>query len=105
MLISAHAMERLSLLLLLATAIAAIQICSTLAQSGGDGNDTSEEFSGSGTGDSSCYIPASSNLNHGRMNLTEDEIEDVMTEGRCYLACTADEEYMVTELLLDYSVE
>ena len=49
-------MERLSLLLLLATAIAAIQICSTLAQSGGDGNDTSEEFSGSGTGDSLCYI-------------------------------------------------
>ena len=92
-------MERLSLLLLLATAIAAIQICSTLAQSGGDGNDTNEEFSGSGTGpDSSCYIPASSNLNHGRMNLTEEELEDVMMEGRCYLACTADEDYMVTEL-------
>ena len=92
-------MERLSLLLLLATAIAAIQICSTLAQNGRDGNDTSEKFSGSGTpGDSSCYIPANSNLNHGRMNLTEEEL---MMEGRCYLACTADEDYMVTELFLD----
>ena len=93
-------MERLSLLLLLATAIAAIQICSTLEQSGGDGNGASEEFSGSGMGDSSCYVPASLNLNrHSRMNLTEEEVEDLMMEGRCYLACTADEDYMVTELL------
>ena len=93
-------MERLTLLLLSAAAIAAIQICSTLAQSGGDidGNNTSEEFSGSGMGDSLCYIPANSNLNHGRMNLTEEELEDAMVEGRCYLACTAHNNYMVTEL-------
>lgn len=108
-LIPAHAMERLSLLLLSATAIAAIQICSTLAQSGGDGNDTSEEFSGSGMKElptvttpgqpSSCHIPVSSNLNRGCKNLTEEELEDVMMEGRCYLACTAHNDYMVTELL------
>ena len=99
MLISANVMERPILLLLLATAIAAIQICISLAQSGGDGSDTSEEFSGSGMGDSSCHIPANSNLNQSRMNLTEDELEDVMMEGRCYLACTAHNSYMVRELL------
>ena len=72
-------------------------------------NNISEEFSGSGMRElpnvttpgqpSSCHIPASSNLNRGRKNLMEEELEDVMMEGRCYLACIADEDYMVTELL------
>ena len=88
-------MKNLSLLLLLLAANVAIQV---LAQSGsltsGDNSDTSEEAS-SGSGirelptlpSSSCHVPASSNRTRGRMNLTEEERQDLMMEGRCYLAC------------------
>lgn len=85
-------MEKFSLLLpVLLVTIVAIQIDSTNTQSGDD-NDASGEASGSGMRElptlPSCHIPAHSNLNRGRMNLTEKEREDLMMEGRCYLACT-----------------
>lgn len=87
-----------SLLLSLVTAAAAVCISSTIAQSGNhDTSDEGEEqVSGSGTTGSgelptlpfACHIPASSNLNRGRTNLTQEEREDLMMEGRCYLTCT-----------------
>lgn len=85
-------MEIFSLLLpVLLVTIVAIQILSMNAHSG-DYNDISGEASGSGMRElptlPSCHIPARSNLNRGRMNLTEEEREDLMMEGRCYLACT-----------------
>ena len=93
-------MEKFSLLLLL-VAITAIRIHSTNAQNGDD-NDTSEEASGSGMRElptlPSCHIPASSNLNRVHINLTEEEQEDLMMEGRCYLACTT-KKYMVMQSL------
>ena len=76
-------------LLVLLLLIVTIEIC-TNAQSG-ENNDTSEA-SGSGMRElptpPSCHVPAHSDLNRGRMNLTEEEREDLMMEGRCYLACT-----------------
>ena len=85
-------MEKFSLLLpVLLVTIVAIQIDSTNTQSDDD-NDASGEASGRGMRElptlPSCHIPAHSNLNRGRMNLTEEEREDLMMEGRCYLACT-----------------
>ena len=91
-------MKSLSLLLLLLATNVAIQV---FAQSGsltsGDNSDTSEELepaaSGSGMRElptppsSSCHVPVSSNRTRGRMNLTEEERQDLMMEGRCYLAC------------------
>ena len=95
-------MEKVSLPLLLIT-IAAIQnlMCGTSAQSG-DENDTSEA-SGSGMRElptpPSCHVPANSNFDHISVNLTEEEREELMMEGRCYLACTI-EHFMVIIMTL-----
>ena len=87
-------------MLLLLVTLTAIQVCSTIAQSGGNNNITSEEASGSGVGElptpQSCHVPLHSDLNRGRVNLTDEEQEDLMMEGRCYLACTTMDIMVIT---------
>ena len=58
----------------------------------------SPSSSGSASGDFrvelECKVPPYSNPGRIRVNPIDDEQEEILTEGRCYLACTT-EEYQV----------
>ena len=59
---------------------------------------SSSSASGSASGDTAepeCKAPPYSNPNNIRVNLTDEQWQEMLLEGRCYLACATEQQYQV----------